>query len=90
MNRSKRSIKKRHADFLRRLHLQYGNIILGVSISDMARATENATSTAAAYLDRLEEFGYIKVFRISASKKRIEIDKEMYKELMEELPTLYK
>ncbi len=56
----------------------------------MARATENATSTAAAYLDRLEEFGYIKVFRISASKKRIEIDKEMYKELMEELPTLYK
>lgn len=90
MNNSKNGIKKRHANFLRSLHLRYGNIVLGVSISEIARTTSNAISTTVCYLDRLEEFGYINVFRISANKKRIEIDEKKYKELMIELPTLYK
>lgn len=90
MNNSKSGIKKRHANFLRSLRRQYGNIVLGVSISEMARVTCNAISTTTVYLDRLEEFGYIKVYRISANKKRIEIDEKKYKELMMEMPTLYK
>ncbi len=90
MNNSKSGIKKRHADFLHRLHRFYGNIILGTSMSEIAKTTQNNLQTAINYMDRLEEFGYIKIFRISTNKRRIEIDKGMYDKLMKEIPTLYK
>ncbi len=90
MNKTAIFIKKRHANFLQKIHQHYGDIILGVSMSEIARVTLNTLPTAICYMDRLEEHGYVKIYRITTNKKRIEIDKEKYQELMKEMPTLYK
>lgn len=90
MNNSSTGIKKRHAEFLQSLYNHYGNVATAATLSEIAVATSNIVSTTINYLERLEEYGYIKVYRISARKKRIEIDEAMYKYLMNNVSTLYK
>lgn len=90
MNNSSTGIKKRHAEFLQSLHNHYGNVATVATLSEIAVATSNIVSTTVNYLERLEKYGYVRVSRISARKKRIEIDETMYKCLMSKLPTLYK
>lgn len=90
MNNSSTGIKKRHAEFLRILHGRYGETILNVSMSEIAKVTKNNLQTAINYMNRLEKFGYVQIFRISTNKRRIEINNVAYNKLMQEVPTLYK
>ena len=90
MNNSSTGIKKRHAEFLQALHNHYGNVATAATLSEVAEATGNIASTTINYLERLEKYGYIKVYRVSARKKRIEIGEAGYKYLMNKMPTLYK
>lgn len=90
MNNSSTGIKKRHAEFLHTLHEYYGEVILNVSMSEIAKVTKNNLQTAINYMNRLEEYGYVRIFRNSTNKRRIEIDNVVYNKLMKEAPTLYK
>lgn len=90
MNNSSTGIKKRHAEFLQSLYNHYGNVAAAATLSEIAVATNNIVSTTINYLERLEAHGYIKIYRISARKKRIEINETMYKCLMDKASTLYK
>lgn len=90
MNNSSTGIKKRHAEFLHILHGHYGETIQGVSMSEIAKVTKNNLQTAINYMNRLEEYGYVRIFRNSANKRRIEIDNVAYNKLMKGVPALYK
>ena len=90
MNNSSTGIKKRHAEFLQALHNYYGNVASVATLSEVAVATNNIVPTTINYLERLEEYGYIKIFRISARKRRIEINKDMYKNIIDKMQSLYK